>query len=79
MFAENNLDQQELFEQSIFDVIKYSIPRLETIQITTKAPTELLKFESLLYTFIFNLSYNFDFTIMPLRFMDEFIQPFRID
>lgn len=70
--------QTELFEKSILEVIKAVIPRLETVRITTKTQTDLKTFDNLLYAFIFNLGYNLDFTIMPLRFMDEFIQPFRI-
>lgn len=73
-----NDGQTELFERPILEIIKEVIPRLETIQISTKVQTDLKTFDNLLYAFIFNLGYNLDFTIMPLRFMDEFIQPFRI-
>lgn len=73
-----NDGQTELFERPILEIIKEVIPRLETIQISTKSQTDLKTFDNLLYAFIFNLGYNLDFTIMPLRFMDEFIQPFRI-
>ncbi|WP_421978853.1 hypothetical protein [Roseivirga seohaensis] len=70
--------QTELFERDILELIKEIIPRLETIRITSKNPLDLEEFEKLLYAFIFNLGYNLDYTIMPLRFMDEFVQPFRM-
>lgn len=70
--------QTELFERDILELIKEIIPRLETISITSKNPLDLEEFEKLLYAFIFNLGYNLDYTIMPLRFMDEFVQPFRM-
>lgn len=70
--------QMEIFDKSILDLIKEIIPRLETIQIDSKTDCELIKFEKLLYAFIFNLGYNKDVTFMPLRFLNEFIQPYRI-
>jgi hypothetical protein len=70
--------QTELFDRDILELIKEVIPRLETIQITSKNTLELNEFEKRLYAFIFNLGYNLDYTIMPLRFMDEFVQPFRM-
>lgn len=70
--------QTEMFDRDILDLIKEIIPRLETIRISSKSPLDLQEFEKLLYAFIFNLGYNLDYTIMPLRFMDEFIQPFRM-
>lgn len=71
-------NQMELFNRSILNLIKEIIPRLETIQIESKSDCDLEKYEKLLYAFIFNLGYNKDVTFMPLRFLNEFIQPYRI-
>lgn len=69
--------QIELFNRPILDLIKEINPRIETIQIESKFDCDLTKFEKLIYAFIFNLGYNKDYTIMPLRFLNEFIQPYR--
>ena len=71
-------EQGELLELDILDVIKKIVPRLETLQIKSEAPRKKIEYEQLVYAFLFNLGYNLDYTILPLRFMDEFIQPYRI-
>ncbi len=70
--------QQELFERSVLEVIKEIIPRLETIKIQSRANRKLDDYERFLYAFIFNLGYNIDMNIQPLRFIEEFTQPYRI-
>lgn len=70
--------QQSLFETNILDVIKDVVPRLETLQIKSESGKKKSEYEQLVYAFLFNLGYNLDYTIQPLRFMDEFTQPYRL-
>lgn len=70
--------QQSLFETNILDVIKDVVPRLETLQIKSENVKKKSEYEQLVYAFLFNLGYNLDYTIQPLRFMDEFTQPYRL-
>ncbi len=70
--------QVSLFELSVLDVIKEIVPRLETLQIKSETTKKKTDFEQLVYAFLFNLGYNLDYTIQPLRFMDEFTQPYRL-
>lgn len=66
------------FEINILEVIKEIIPRLETLQIDSYTPKRKNEFENLMYAFLFTLGYNLDYTFQPLRFMDEFTQPYKI-
>ena len=72
--------QPQLFpsEFNIIDVIKDILPKFETLQITSDNAKKKPDFELLVYAFIFNLGYNLDYTFQPLRFMEEFTQPYRI-
>jgi hypothetical protein len=65
-------------EINILEVIKEIVPRLETLQLTSDNSKRKSEFEQLVYAFLFNLGYNLDYTILPLRFIDEFTQPYRI-
>lgn len=70
--------QSSLFPHNILDVIKEIVPRLETLQINSETSRRKPEYEQLVYSFIFNLAYNLDWTYQPLRFMDEFTQPYKI-
>ncbi len=70
--------QQTLFEINILDLIKDIVPKLETLQIKSDSIKKKLEYEQLVYAFLFNLGYNLDYTFQPLRFMDEFTQPYRL-
>lgn len=75
----NDKEQQaSLFELNVLDVIKDIVPKLETLQIKSDNTRKKSEFEQLVYAFLFNLGYNLDYTILPLRFMDEFTQPYRL-
>lgn len=76
----NNEKEQQVsfFELNVLDVIKDIVPRLETLQIKSDNTRKKLEFEQLVYAFLFNLGYNLDYTILPLRFMDEFTQPYKL-
>lgn len=76
----NNEKEQQasLFDLNVLDVIKDIVPRLETLQIKSDNIKKKLEFEQLVYAFLFNLGYNLDYTILPLRFMDEFTQPYKL-
>lgn len=73
-------DNQQIssLEINILDVIKEIVPRLETLQINSENVKKKNEYEQLVYAFLFNLGYNLDYTILPLRFMDEFTQPYRL-
>jgi hypothetical protein len=70
--------QTSLFELNVLEVIKEIVPRLETLQIKSENNRKKAEYEQLVYAFLFNLGYNLDYTILPLRFMDEFTQPYRL-
>lgn len=70
--------QTSLFELNVIEVIKEIVPRLETLQIKSENNRKKTEYEQLVYAFLFNLGYNLDYTILPLRFMDEFTQPYRL-
>jgi hypothetical protein len=70
--------QKELFERSVLSIIKECIPKLETIKIKAKTNRKLEEYEKFLYALIFNLGYNLDMNIQPLRFIEEYTQPYRI-
>lgn len=78
IFERRESEQQQLFDDDILELIKDIIPRLETIQISSESNKKLEEFENLLFAFIFNLGYNLDLNMQPLRFMAEFIQPYRM-
>ncbi|WP_319591482.1 hypothetical protein [uncultured Draconibacterium sp.] len=78
IFESSAEGQQEMFERSVLDVIKEIIPRLETIQIESESNKKIEEFERLLFAYIFNLGYNLDLNMQPLRFIDEFTQPYRM-
>jgi hypothetical protein len=67
-----------LSELNVLEVIKEIVPRLETLQIKSDSTRKKSDYEQLVYAFLFNLGYNLDYTILPLRFMDEFTQPYRL-
>ena len=63
---------------SVLEIIKEVVPRLETVRIHSETKRKLDEYERFLYAFIFNLGYNLDMNIQPLRFIEEFTQPYRI-
>jgi hypothetical protein len=65
--------QLELFNIPVFDVLRESIMRLETLRIDSINPTKKAQFEQFSYSYIFSLSYNVSRTIYPIRFFDEFL------
>ena len=73
-----NSQQVRLIELNILEVIKEIVPGLETLQIKSESSKKKTDYEQLVYAFLFNLGYNLDYTIQPLRFMDEFTQPYRL-
>lgn len=77
-FFENNDKQEDLTELNIFDLIKGIIPRLETLQIKSESIRKKTEYENFVYAFLFSLGYNLNYTILPLRFIDEFTQSNRM-
>lgn len=76
--SQPNLFGDNIVEINVLEVIKEVVPRIETLQIKTENTKKKGEFEQLVYAFLFNLGYNLDYTILPLRFIDEFTQPYRI-
>lgn len=64
--------QSEFFSISLFDVLRESVIRLETLKIESTNTLRKLQFEQFSYSYIFSLSYNTPRTIYPIRFFDEF-------
>lgn len=73
-----SLFESDILEINILDVIKEIVLRLDTLQITSDNTKRKSEFEQLVYAFLFNLGYNLDYTILPLRFIDEYTQPYKI-
>lgn len=78
LYNDDSGQQLSLFDLNILEVIKEIVPRLETLQIKSDNSRKKTEFEQLVYAFLFNLGYNLDYTILPLRFMDEFTQPYKL-
>lgn len=80
MLAKFDSTQPSLFENDILEIIGFLIPSLKTIQIANKSGKAKSKeeFEQLMYSFLFHLGYNNDSTYTPIRFIEEFIQPYRL-
>ena len=78
LFEPTNQPQLFELELNVLDVIKEIVPRLETLQIKSETIKKKADYEQLVYSFLFNLGYNTDHIILPLRFMDEFTQPYKI-
>lgn len=70
--------QLSIFSENILDLMKEILPQFDTIQIKSDSPKKQSEFEQLVYSLLFNLGYNLDYTILPLRFMEEFTQSYRI-
>ena len=76
---DKKLDQEpNLSEPRIFEVIKEIVPRLETLHIISDNSKKKTEYEQLVYAFLFNLGYNLNHTIQPLRFIDEFTQSYKL-
>ena len=70
--------QMELFNLPLFDVLRESLIRLETLQIESSSLLKKYQFENFSYSYIFSLSYNTSRTIYPIRFFGEFFSSTHI-
>lgn len=68
-------DNEEL---DLFDLLKRIIPRFQTLQISSEQPKNKLDFETLTYSFLFNLSYNTDLSYLPSSIIEELTRTIRI-
>jgi len=73
--TDSQISEEEL---DVFNVIKEIVPGLETLQVKSETIKKRIEFEALVYAFLFNIGYNTDKTILPLRFIDEFTQPYKM-
>lgn len=70
--------QTELFSPSFFEILRRSLPGIETVKIKSQNPTRKNRFEQLMYAYLFSLSYNISLSIYPMRFFDELFSPLKV-
>ena len=62
----------------LFDLLKRIIPRFQTLSIHSETPKTKSEFETLTYSFLFNLSYNTDLSYLPSSFIEDLTRTIRI-
>lgn len=62
----------------LFDILKQVIPRFQTLKITSESNKSRQEFETLCYSFLFNLSYNTDLSYLPSSITDDLTRSIRI-
>lgn len=62
----------------LFDLLKRIIPRFQTLLIKSDSPKSKNDFETLAYSFLFNLSYNTDLSYLPSSFIEDLTRTIRI-
>lgn len=62
----------------LFDLLKRIMPRVQTLLIRSESPKSKSDFESLTYSFLFNLSYNTDLSYLPSSFIENLTRTIRI-
>ena len=76
--TQRRIEQPTLFNQTVFDVLRQSLPLIETIKIKSQNSIKKLRFEQLMYSYLFSLSYNLSHSIYPLRYFDELFSPLKV-
>lgn len=71
-------NQPSLFPYTVFEMIKDSIMRLETIKIYSETNISKTQFEKNSLAYLFNIGFNRSNSIYPLKSLDEFLSPIRI-
>lgn len=71
-------NQTESSNPSFFEVLRRSLPGIETVKIKSQNTTRKNRFEQLMYAYLFSLSYNLSLSIYPVRFFDELFSPLKI-
>ena len=75
---ERNENQPSLFPYTVFEMIKDSVMRLDTIKIFSENILTKTQFERNSLAYLFNIGYNRSNSIYPLKSLDEFLSPIRI-
>ena len=70
--------QQTIFPYSVFDMLKDAIVKLETIKINSVDNYTKNQFEKNSLAYLFNIGFNTNNSIYPLKTIEEFISPIRI-
>lgn len=65
-------------ELDLFDLLKRIIPRFQTLQISSESVKSKTDFETLTYSFLFNLSYNTDLSYLPSSIVEDLTRTIRI-
>lgn len=77
MHLRHDPENQPLFDNVLL-LLKELTFRINTLQIKSDGVRRKTEYEQLVYAFLFNLGYSTDSIIQPLRFIDEFIQSYRL-
>lgn len=62
----------------LFDVLKQIIPKFQTLKLTSENSKTKSEFETLCYSFLFNLSYNTDLSLLPSSIVEDLTRSIRI-
>lgn len=62
----------------LFDLLKRIMPRFQTLLIRSESQKSKSDFETLTYSFLFNLSYNTDLSYLPSSFIENLTRTIRI-
>ena|SRR5690554_1155288 len=62
----------------LFDLLKRTIPRFQTLHIKSDSTKSKSEFETLTYSFLFNLSYNTDLSYLPSSLIEDLTRTIRI-
>ncbi len=65
-------------ELDLFDLLKRVIPRFQTLLIKTETTKTKIEYETLTYSFLFNLGYNTDMSYLPSSFVEDLTRTIRI-
>ena len=62
----------------IFDLLKFVIPKFKTLQIISESEKSKTEFESLVFSYLFNVGYNTDLSYLPNSLTEDLNRSLRI-
>ena len=68
----------ETIEPNIFEILRYASPRLMTLRLESRNDKKAIEFLKFSDAFLFQISYNLDLSLVPQRYLDEFLRAGRI-
>lgn len=72
------IERDEIDEITPFNLVRNSLPNFLTLQIESERDREYRNFTSLADAFIFQISFNFDTSLVIERFIEDLVRPSRI-